>query len=110
MKTRIKQLRQEKHFTQEFLAGQIGANQAALSKIECGVSVPDAELIVSLAEIFQVSADYILYLSEHRDTVDDLLRTNFYNLKEYEKYIFTLQKFSARQKISFQNLMDSIIL
>lgn len=110
MKTRIKQLRQEKHYTQEFLAGQIGANQTALSKIECGVSVPDAGLIVALSEIFQVSADYILYLSEHRASADALLKTNFYNLKKYEKYLFSLQKFSVNQRVSFQNFLDSMIL
>ena len=58
MKTRIKQLRQEKNYTQEFLAVKVGANQTALSRIECGLSIPDADLIVRLSAAFHVSAAY----------------------------------------------------
>ena len=44
MKTRIKELRREKNYTQEALAAKVGVNQTALSRIECGLTIPDADL------------------------------------------------------------------
>ena len=64
MKTRIKELRQEKKYTQELLALKAETNQTLLSRIECGLAVPDADLIVRLSTAFHVSADYILPKTE----------------------------------------------
>ena len=50
MKTRIKELRQENNYTQEILAIKIGANQTTLSRIECGLTVPDADIIIKLSD------------------------------------------------------------
>lgn len=66
MKTRIKELRQEKNYTQERLAIKIGANQTTLSRIECGLTIPDAETIIRLSAAFHVSTDYILCQSDQR--------------------------------------------
>lgn len=66
MNTRIKQLRQEKRYTQESLALKVGVNQTTLSRIECGVTIPDAYLLVRLSDTFKVSIDYILGISNHR--------------------------------------------
>lgn len=109
MNTRIKQLRIEKHFTQAFLASQIGATQAALSKIECGISIPDAILLVNLSDIFQVSTDYILYLSDHRFSADTLLSDHIRSMQGYNAYISSLQKFSSSQRRHLQNFLNSII-
>ena len=66
MKTRIKELRQEQHYTQELLALKVGTTQTTLSRIECDIVVPDAALLIRLSTIFNVSTDYILYLSNRR--------------------------------------------
>lgn len=66
MKTRIKELRQEKNYTQELLAVEIGANQTTLSRIECGLTIPDADIIIRLSSAFHVTTDYILCQSDQR--------------------------------------------
>lgn len=66
MRTRIKELRQEKRYTQELLATKTETNQTLLSRVECGLAIPDADLIVRLSAAFHVSADYILCLSDQR--------------------------------------------
>lgn len=109
MRTRIKQLRQEKHYTQEYLASQIGTNQAALSKIECGISIPDAHLIITMSELFQVSSDYILYLSEHKASAEILLKTGLYNQKKYEEYFFIARQFSSSQRVYLRNFLKSVM-
>lgn len=82
MKTRIKELRMEQSYTQESLALKIGVTQTSLSRIECGISIPDADLLVRLSDTFEVSTDYILCLSDQRlpDSRSDNLT----------KYLFTL--------------------
>ena len=70
MKTRIKELRLEKNLTQQTLAKYLGTNQTTLSKIECGLAIPDAMLLISLSNLFHVSTDYILCLSEERLSAD----------------------------------------
>ena len=57
---RIKELRRKNDFTQEKLADFLGVSYKAVSKWECGVSVPDISLIISLAKLFQVTTDDLL--------------------------------------------------
>ncbi|MBR6507318.1 MAG: helix-turn-helix transcriptional regulator [Clostridia bacterium] len=57
---RIKELRKKNDFTQEKLADFLGVSYKAVSKWECGVSVPDISLIISLAKLFRVSTDDLL--------------------------------------------------
>lgn len=98
MKTRIKELRLEKNLTQNSLAEYLGANQTALSKIENGISIPDAMLLIRLSRFFQVSTDYILCLSEERTNADSLLADNMYNLKKYQRLLSLYQKMNCKQQ------------
>ncbi len=52
-------LRTERSLTQERLAELVGVSTAAVSKWECGNSYPDITLLPKLAEIFDVSLDYL---------------------------------------------------
>lgn len=108
MKTRIKELRQENNFTQKFLAHKIGATQAALSKIESGTSIPDAHLLIKLSDIFEVSIDYILCLSEHRTTKDISSPGTTPNMKIYQACHSSLSKFNSDQFLHLLNFVDSM--
>lgn len=66
MQTRIKELRREQHYTQELLALKAGVTQTTLSRIECSLTGLDADLLVRLSDIFNVSTDYILCRSNQR--------------------------------------------
>ena len=57
---RIKELRKKNDLTQERLAGYLGVTDKAVSKWECGLTMPDLALIVPLARILHVSADELL--------------------------------------------------
>lgn len=109
MRTRIKELRTEKNFTQTQLAEHIGANQTMLSKIETGASIPDAMLLIELSRLFKVSTDYILYLSEERANADSLLADNMYNLKKYQRLISLYQKMNNKQQGDFYTFLCSML-
>lgn len=57
---RIKALREQKQMTQTELARQLGITRSGVNAWEMGISVPSTQYIVELANIFRVSADYLL--------------------------------------------------
>ena len=109
MKTRIKELRMEKNLSQQALANHLGVNQTTLSKLECGLSTPDAMLVISASRFFQVSTDYVLYLSEERLSADSLLADNMHLLKKYQHLISLYQKLPPHQQKNCYNFLCSIL-
>lgn len=107
MKTRIKELRIEKAYTQESLAIKVGVNQTSLSRIECGVSIPDADLLIRLSDTFQVSTDYLLYLSDHRLASDHPDSITKY-LQRYQTHISLLQRLNPIQRAHLQHFLESM--
>lgn len=63
---RIRQLREEQKWSQGELGKRIGVQISAVSKYELGKSSLSDEMIVTLCGVFDVSADYLLGLSDER--------------------------------------------
>ena len=61
----IKRLREVKGITQIQLAEQIGVSDKAVSKWERAESVPDISVLKAVAELFQVTVDYLI--TDHGD-------------------------------------------
>ena len=61
---RIKELRKEKNFSQSQLARRIAVSQKAVDYWELGTNEPKASYIVKLAELFEVSADFLLGIDD----------------------------------------------
>lgn len=57
---RLSNCRQDRNLTQEELAGRLGITPQAVSKWERGVSLPDISMLADLANLLQVSADWLL--------------------------------------------------
>ncbi|OTP12509.1 hypothetical protein A5844_000742 [Enterococcus sp. 10A9_DIV0425] len=57
---KLKSLRADSNRTQQQVADFLGITRAAYSHFENGRNEPDAETIVKLAELFNVSTDYLL--------------------------------------------------
>ena len=56
----LKMLRKQKGFSQEELAARLHVVRQTISKWEKGLSVPDAEMLIRLAEILEVSVSELL--------------------------------------------------
>ena len=56
----IKILRKQKGYSQETLAQQLNVVRQTVSKWEKGISVPDAEMLNSLSELFEVPVSTLL--------------------------------------------------
>lgn len=57
---RLQTLRKNANYSQEQLAELLGISRQAVSKWESGQGKPEADNIVKLAELYQVSTDHIL--------------------------------------------------
>ena len=49
------ELRKEKHYTQQFLANQLGVKQSTIAMWETGKSVPSTNILLRLSDILKVS-------------------------------------------------------
>lgn len=56
---RIRKLRTERKISQEFMAERLDVSRQAVSKWENDVSCPDTQKLIKLAELFQVSVEYL---------------------------------------------------
>ncbi len=57
---RIKQLRCERNLSQRALAQKIGSSQKAVDLWEKGINEPKADIVISLANVFECTTDYLL--------------------------------------------------
>ena len=60
MKLKIKELREEMHYTQNDIANKIGSSARNVCNWENGVTEPDCETLIKLADVFFVSVDELL--------------------------------------------------
>jgi transcriptional regulator with XRE-family HTH domain len=64
---RIKLLREEMGWTQEYLGSLLNLKNAAISKYETGRAALTEDTLRSLSQLFKVSSDYLIGLSDIRD-------------------------------------------
>ena len=62
---KIRQLRKRKKLTQEQLAELINSHENQIGRYEKDQSVPTAPAIIKLAEVFNVTTDYLLLENEN---------------------------------------------
>lgn len=74
---RIASLRKSKNMTQDRLAEQVGVSPQAVSKWENDLSCPDINLLPRLAEIFGVTTDTLLGVSEPQSPAPEQVGFHF---------------------------------
>ena len=72
LKENIKQLRKTKGLSQEELAIKLNVVRQTISKWEQGLSVPDAEMLISISEVFETPVSTLLGENISESKVDDL--------------------------------------
>ena len=65
METSLKKLRKQKKKTQLAVQMETGIEQALLSKYESGKRIPPTETLMTLADYYGVSMDYIMGRTEN---------------------------------------------
>jgi transcriptional regulator with XRE-family HTH domain len=73
---RIRQLRKEKGWTQNELGKILGLGENLVTHYERGVRFPRPEAIVNISKLFEVSTDYLLGITDERNTTNNSLTKN----------------------------------
>lgn len=69
MKSRIRDLREDNDLTQQQVADAIGITQRKYSYLETETQPLTAELLVKIADFYDINIDYILFRTENRDRI-----------------------------------------
>lgn len=85
LRDKIKELRNNKNITQNQLANAIGISKYAIAKYETGEREPSLDIVVKIANYFNVSTDYLLGNSEI-ENIDKYIN----NFKEYQEPIIKI--------------------
>ncbi len=109
---RLKELRKQAHLTQVELASKLGIVQSSYADWERGKKKPTQENLVKIAQILNVSVDYLVGNSEEKadelDNIELLFRMNSKGMTEAEKAVFKkeLIEFMKERKKAFTKLKD----
>jgi transcriptional regulator with XRE-family HTH domain len=92
MGEKIALLRRQRGWSQEELADRLDVSRQSVSKWESGGSIPDLERVAKLAQVFEVSTDYLIRDeiegSEYADKlVPDTERARTVSLDEANEYM-----------------------
>ncbi|WP_462128330.1 helix-turn-helix domain-containing protein [Streptococcus parasanguinis] len=107
---RLKNLRKQAHLTQTEVAEKLGISQQAYASWERGIKKPTQDNLVKIAQILNVSIDYLIGTSDESvkadelDNVELIFRMNSKGLTDEEKEIFKkeLIEFMEERKKAFR--------
>jgi transcriptional regulator with XRE-family HTH domain len=104
---RVKTLRQERGWSQKELAAKLGIRNTYLYKYEAGLHVPPMEKMVTLAELFGVTIDFLVMgrQAEEQPVTNTRLAQRFQRLEGFtpqdqETVITIIDAMVARQMIA----------
>lgn len=104
---RLKDLRKQAGLTQVEVAEKLGISQPAYASWERGAKKPTQENLVKIAQILNVSVDYLVGNSEEKadelENIELLFRMNSKGLTDEEKKVFKkeLIEFMEERKMAF---------
>lgn len=105
----IKKLREERGITQAQLAERLGVTFQAVSKWECGNTVPDVSILPDIAELFGVTVDFLFRENsdDHKERAERLVTAyeeDIDNTEAFEKANSAYRKFFERGDFDSEDL------
>jgi len=87
---RLKELRKRFGYSREKMGELLGISDSNIPRYESGKMTPSADIVARMAEVFNISADYLLRLT------DDLEFRNDMELTEKELKVITAMRHGDR--------------
>jgi len=72
-KTRIREIRIQKDYAMKYIAYNIGVSVQTVSNWEKGKTEPDIRSLIRIADLFNVSIDYLLYRDDFKPKLEVIL-------------------------------------
>lgn len=101
---RVRRLRQERGWSQAQLGSRLGAHQKQISSYERGVHVPSADVLIRMAELFDVSLDNLL-----AGTVSASQRAEIAD-RDLVRQMELIDKLPTEDKTAIKAVLDSFIV
>ena len=99
---RIKNLRAERKWTQEYVCEKLNISSGALSRYETGMYEPKSlELVKDFANLFNVSTDYLLGKTDERNSIESYT-------SEVRAIARDVAKLNPDKKELFKNLLKQM--
>lgn len=76
MKNRIKEVRDSRHIIQAVVADEIGVTQQAFSKYERDITSIKVDVLIKIAQYFNVTTDYLLDISDVKRDLQGQMKMN----------------------------------
>jgi putative transcriptional regulator len=109
LKDNLKTLRKNKGLSQEELSIKLNVVRQTISKWETGLSVPDAEMLVKISELFETTVSEILGESiEEKETND--LKVISEKLEVINEQLSLIQKQKKKRTITFLIIIDICLI
>ncbi len=81
--TFLKELRKEKGLTQEQLSEYLGVSNRSVSRWETGTNMPDIDLVIELADYFDVSIEELLEGERKAESMDEKTKESLLKVADY---------------------------
>lgn len=101
---KIKKLRNEKGLSQEKFGKKTGIHPNHVGKYEANKTVPSADKLRKIAEVLEVSADYLLFDNSPKTGIIEV------NDPELLEKFTTIDKMAEKDQETIKNLLDAMIL
>lgn len=101
---RIKQLRNEKNLSQEKFGKQTGIHPNHVGKYEANKTIPSADKLRKIAEVLNVSTDYLLFDNTPRSG-----RVEVNDPELLEKFT-VIDKMTEQDRETIKSVLDAMIL
>ena len=105
LKDNLKTLRKNKGLSQEELSIKLNVVRQTISKWETGLSVPDAEMLVTISELFETPVSEILGENIEKKEKDDL-KVISEKLEVINEQLSNYQKEKRKKKIQALIIID----
>ena len=109
LKDNLKTLRKNKGLSQEELSVKLNVVRQTISKWESGLSVPDAEMLVSISEVFETPVSKILGENIDEKEKNDI-KVISEKLEVINEQLFMKQKQKRKRTINILIIMDMCII
>jgi transcriptional regulator with XRE-family HTH domain len=100
---KIKDLREKKHLKQEDLAKKIGVSRLMFGKYERGKAAPSAETLQKMAQVLEVSVDYLLSNDEKNEGSPG------FGDKTLQNYFKEIDKMSDEERGHVKFILDAVV-
>ena len=109
LKDNLKTLRKNKGISQEELSVKLNVVRQTISKWESGLSVPDAEMLISISEVFETPVSEILGENIEEKEKNDI-KVISEKLEIINEQLSRKQKQKRRRTINFLIVLDVCII